>query len=111
MQEDIRNPACYYWVYTNYFDIVPPTDRAITRWWQTPLFVNYDSIWHIEFVDDGMLCEVILKNQLPAQQERIKIGYDQIYTIRRFIEGQSINERESQLFHDSSKLRMPPLPQ
>lgn len=106
---DIRNPTYYYWVSLNYFEVQPPTDRTDTEWWHAPLFVDYDSVWNAEFVDDGMLCDVILKNQLPAVRERIKIGYDQIYGISRFIKGQNISEKDSQLYHDSAKLKMPPI--
>ena len=109
MVVDLQNPSYYYWLYNNYFDIQPPTDRQVTRWWQAPLFLDFDSIWNTEFVDDGMLCDVILKNQLPAERERIKIGYDQIYSVTRFIKGQNISEKDSQLYHDSAKLKMPPI--
>lgn len=108
MLVDIQDPRCYYWLYNNYFDIQPPTDREITRWWQTPLFLDYDSIWNAEFVEDGMLCDIILKNKLPAERERIKILYDQIYGVSRFIKDQNIKEKDSQLYRDSSKLKMPP---
>ncbi len=106
---DLRNPSCYYWLYNNYFDIQPPTDRQVTRWWQAHLFLDYDSIWNAEIAEDGMLCDVILKNQLPAERERIKICYDQIYGVTRFIEGQDISEKDSELYWESSKLRMPPV--
>ena len=107
MLVDIQNPECHYWLYNNYFDIQPPTDREITRWWQAPLFLDFDSIWNAEFVEDGMLCDVILKNKLPAERERIKIVYDQIYGVCRFIKGQNVSEKDSQLYRDSSKLKMP----
>lgn len=76
MLDDLRDPACFYWLYANYVDIQPSTNRSNTRRWQAPLFLNYDAIWNAAFIEDGMLCEVILKNQLPAQCERIKIDYD-----------------------------------
>ncbi len=109
MIDEIANPACCYWVYTNYFDVQLPTDRAVTRWYQAPLFLNHDAIWNAQFTEDGMLCDVILKNQLPAQRERIKVEYEQIYRITRFVEGKPTTEKESILYTDSSKLIMPPL--
>ena len=109
MLVDIQNPECHYWLYNNYFDIQPPTDREITRWWQAPLFLDYDSIWNAEFVEDGMLCDVILKNKLPAERERIKIVYDQIYGISRFKTEQSVADKDSQLYYDTAKFKMPPI--
>ncbi|GAB3512301.1 hypothetical protein GCM10027341_52880 [Spirosoma knui] len=44
MMDEIADPECYYWVYTNYFDVQLPTDRAVTRWYQAPLFLNHDAI-------------------------------------------------------------------
>lgn len=110
--DDFSDPDCFYWVYTNYFDIQRddsplPTDRTITRWWQAPLFLNHDAIWNAEFVHDGMVCNVILKNQLPAQRERIKIEYQQIYRISCTIAGKSMTEKESNVYSDTSKLKMP----
>ncbi len=104
---DIQNPECHYWLYNNYFDIQPPTDRQITRWWQAPLFLDYNSIWNAEFAQDGMYCDVILKNQLPAERERIKLAFDQIYRITRFRDGQPITEEGAQIYCDSAKLKMP----
>lgn len=83
MVEDIKDPECHYWLYSSYFDVQPPTDRTVTRWCQTPLFLDYDALWNPEFVDDGMLFDVILKNQLPAEKERIKLEYAQISLIKR----------------------------
>ena len=83
MVEDIKDPECFYWIYSNYFDIHSPTERNVTRWYHTPLFINYDALWNPEFVEDGLLVDVILKNQLPAEKERIKLEYDQIYSIKR----------------------------
>lgn len=34
-------------------------------------------------VEDGVLFDVILKNQLPAERERIKLEYAQIYRVKR----------------------------
>ena len=106
---DIRDPTCYYWISLNYFEVQPPTDRTITQWWQAPLFVDYDSLWNAEFVEDGMLCEVILKNQLPAERERIKFYYSQVYGINRFFNDQTLAEKDYQLYYDSTKFKMPPL--
>jgi hypothetical protein len=83
MVEDIKDPQCHYWLYSSYFDVLPPTERRVTRWRHTPLFLNYDALWNPEFVDDGLLFDVILKNQLPAEKERIKLEYDQISLIKR----------------------------
>ncbi|RCR67031.1 hypothetical protein [Larkinella punicea] len=106
---DIQDPECCYWININYFDVQPPTDRTITQWWQAPLYVNYDAIWDAEFVEDGMLCDVILKNELPAERERIKILYDQIYGISRFKTEQSVADKDSQLYYDTTKFKMPPI--
>lgn len=83
MVEEIKNPQCQYWLYSGYFDIQPPTDRTVTRWRHTPLYIDYDALWNPEFVEDGLLFDVILKNQLPAQKERIKVEYAQISLIKR----------------------------
>ncbi|WP_332369813.1 hypothetical protein [Spirosoma telluris] len=106
---DIQDVRFHYWLYNNYFDILPPTDREVTRWWQAPLFLDYDSIWNVEFVEDAMICDVILQKSLPAKKERIKVGYQQIYRVARFIEGVNMTEKQSYLYSDSSKLKMPPL--
>ncbi|MEZ0487599.1 hypothetical protein [Fibrella aquatica] len=83
MVEDIKDPECFYWIYSNYFDIQPPTERTVFRWHHTPLFLNYDALWNPEMVEDGVLFDVILKNQLPAERERIKLEYAQIYRVKR----------------------------
>ncbi len=57
-----------------------------------------------------MLCDVMLKNQLPAERERIKLEYDQIYGISRFRAEQSIADKDSQLYYDNTKVKMPPIP-
>lgn len=106
---DIQDPDCHYWIHLNYFDVQPPTNRTIVRWCQAPLFLDYDAIWDTEFVEDGLLCDVILKNEPPAKRERIKILYDQIYGISRFKAEQSVADKESQLYYDIAKFRMPPL--
>jgi hypothetical protein len=46
MIEDIKGTDCHYWLYANYFDIQPPTDRIVTRWWQAPLFFDDDALWN-----------------------------------------------------------------
>ena len=92
---DIQDVRFHYWLYNNYFDILPPTNREVTRWWQSPLFLDYDSIWNVEFVEDAMICDVILQKSLPAKKERIKVGYKQIYRVARFIEGVSMTEKQS----------------
>lgn len=107
MLVDIQDPECSYWIYSNFFDIHPPTQRNVRRWWQAPLFLNYDAIWNAEFIEDGMLCDVILKNQLPAERERIKIPYAEIYRITRFMKGKPVSEKDSQVYSDSSKFQMP----
>lgn len=101
---DIKDPAYFYWIYTSYFEIQLPTDRIHKSWRLTPLFIDYDSIWQAELVNDGMLCDVILKDKLPAERERILVRYDQIYAITRFEKGKSISWEESELYRDSSKL-------
>lgn len=106
---DIQDVRFHYWLYNNYFDILPPTDREVTRWWQAPLFLDYDSIWNVEFVEDAMICDVILQKSLPAKKERIKVGYQQIYGISRYKKGENLTESDSQLYHYSAKLKMPPL--
>ena len=109
MLTDINDPKCHYWLYSNYFEIQPPTERTVARWYMTPLFLDYDAIWNAELVEDGMLCDVILKNKLPAERERIKIEYEQIYNVKRFVKGQPTTEKDSQLYYNSSKLKMPPV--
>ena len=83
MVDDIKDPQCHYWLYSSYFDVLPPTERIVTRWHHTPLFLDHDALWNPAFVDDGMLFDVILKNQLPAEKERIKLEYDQISLVKR----------------------------
>ncbi|GAB3753208.1 hypothetical protein [Spirosoma pomorum] len=108
MLVDINNPACHYWLYCNYFEVQPPTQRTVTRWYHAPLFLNYDSIWEAQLVDGGMLCDVILKNALPAERERIKIDFDQIYRINRFWNGENITQPASELYSDQSVFKVPP---
>ena len=114
MVEDIKGPECGYWLYSNYFDVQPPTERRITRWWQAPLYIDYDrsgepALWNPAFEDDAMLIDVILKNELPAQHERIRIEYAQIWSLKRFHFQEKLRSSdESVLYHNSSKLKMPP---
>ncbi|MGF7218827.1 hypothetical protein GGR92_005006 [Spirosoma lacussanchae] len=110
MVEDLKNPDCYYWLRSNYFDILPPTDRTITQWWQAPLFLDYDALWKPAFEEDALLIDVILRNQLPAVYERIRIQYNQIWSLERFYKSQTTStEAERVIYHDSDRLRMPPV--
>ena len=110
MLTDINDPKCHYWLYSNYFEIQPPTERIVARWYMTPLFLDYDAIWNAELVEDGMLYDVILKNKLPAERERIKIEYDQIYSIKRIHSNEPPkSEAEYQIYYKSEKLKMPPV--
>jgi hypothetical protein len=104
---DIQDSECFYWIFSNYFDIQPPTERDVTRWWQAPLFLNDDAIWNTEFEEDGMFCDVVLKNKLPAERERIKISYEQIYRITRFMKSELVSEKDCQVYGDLSKFKMP----
>jgi hypothetical protein len=61
MVEDIKDLECSYWLYSNYFDIQPPTERRMTRWW-APLFIDYDALGNPAFEDSALLIDVILKN-------------------------------------------------
>lgn len=99
---DIEDTQCHYWLYANYFTIQSPTERTVTRWYHTPLFLNYDALWNPEFVEDGVLFDVILKNQLPAEKERIKLEYAQIYTIKRTHFGELPRSKtDSQVYYQS----------
>lgn len=110
MLTDIEGPKCHHWLYSNYFEIQPPTERIVTRWYMTPLFLDYDAIWNAEFIDDGMLCDVILKNKLPAEQERIKIEYEQVYSIKRVHSDEPAkSEAENQIYNKIRKLKRPPV--
>ena len=110
MIEDIQDPQCAYWLKTNYFDIIPPTERRVTRWWQAPLYVDYDALWNPEFKDDELLVDVILKNQLPAERERIRIEFGQIWSLERVHQAEkSQSANDWILYHDSSKLSLPPV--
>ena len=115
MIEDIRQPDCYYWLYTNYFDILPPTDRVITRWWQSPLFFDDDrsgepALWNPVVEQGAITMDVILRNQLPAVYERIRIEYSQIWSLKRVYKGQHVeSDADWILYNDSSKLRFPPV--
>jgi hypothetical protein len=108
MIEAIKEPHYYYWLYANYFDILPPTDRSVTQWWQAPLFLDSDALWNPTFEEDAMLMDVILRNERPAIPERIRIEYSQIWSLKRFYKGQTAKETDWTLYHNSSKLRMPP---
>ncbi|MEZ0542662.1 hypothetical protein [Fibrella arboris] len=119
MVEDIKDSECFYWIYTNYFDIQLPTDRTVTRWYHTPLFLNYDALWRPEFVEDGILFDVILKIQLPAERERIKLEYAQIYRVKRIHFGELPqsktdstiyyqSETDSTIYDEPGKLKQPP---
>jgi len=115
MLTDIDDHDCTYWIRSNYFDIQPPTDEATpgrtdTRWYMTPLYIDYDAIWNPAFVEDGMLLDVILKNKLPAEPERIKLDYSQIYSVSRFHFNESPKtEKDTMVYYDSAKMKMPPL--
>ena len=110
MLTDIEDHQCAYWLYTNYYDLMPPTSRMNTRWWMSPLYVDYDALWNPEFLPDTMLCDVILKNELPAQKERIRIEYAQIYAIARvhFDEGPK-SQTDCLVYSNSARRQMPPI--
>ena len=115
MLVDIEDHQCCYWLYANYFDILrggppPPTDRTATRWWKCPLYIDYDSLWNPEFVEDGMLFDVILKNKLPAQKERIRIEYAQIYQVKRVhFDEEPKPESAYLIYNNVAKRQMPPI--
>ena len=110
MIEDIQNPQCAYWLKTNYFDIQPPTERRVTRWWQAPLYIDYDALWNPAFEHDAILVDVLLKNKLPAERERIRIEYGQIWSLERVHQVEKYQlANDWILYHDSSKLRFPPV--
>lgn len=102
-----QDHTIYYWLNNNYHEIQEPftwPHWSHTQRWQAPLFINYDSIWNPEFVDDGMLCDIIIRNVLPQERERIKIPFDQIYGIMRAWDNQA-----QHLYYDSSRFQMPPI--
>jgi hypothetical protein len=120
MVEDIKDPECFYWIYSNYFDIQPPTERTVTRWNHTPLFLNHDALWNPEFVSDGLIFDVILKNRIPAERERIKLEYAQIYRVKRTNFGELPksktadnvyyqSEADSAIYNDSTKFNDSPV--
>lgn len=115
MIEDIKGADCHYWLYANYFDILPPSNHIVTRWWQAPLFFDDDrdggpALWNPAFEDDAILIDVILRNELPAVHERIRIEYSQIWSLKRFYKGQNAElSADRILYNDSSKLQMPPI--
>ena len=110
MVEDIKDPKCGYWLYSNYFDVLLPTERTLTRWWQVPLYVDYDALWNPLFEDDAILVDVILKNKLPAEHERIRIEYAQIWSLKRFHHEEKPKYADDWiLYNDSAKLKMPPI--
>lgn len=110
MLTDIADPECHYWLYSNYFDIQQPTDRTTTQWYMCPLFVDYDSVWNAAFEDEAVLVDVILKNKLPAERERIKIEFSQIYAVKRVhFDEEPKTEAESLLYSDYKKMQMPPV--
>ncbi|MVM34005.1 hypothetical protein GO755_28485 [Spirosoma sp. HMF4905] len=110
MVEDIQDPQCSYWLKANYFDIQQPTERSVTRWWQAPLYIDYDALWNPNFEKDGFQIDVILKNQLPAERERIRIDYAQIWSLERIHQGEKPKSAQDWvLFHDSAKLKFPPV--
>lgn len=100
-----QDQTCYYWLYQNFFDIQEPftwPHWGDPRCWQAHLFINWDSIWNPEFVKDGLLCDVILRNVLPQERERILIRFDQIYGIHL-----ARDQKSYELYHDSARLQMP----
>lgn len=110
MVEDIEDPQCGYWLYSNYFDIQQPTERTLTRWWQAPLYLDYDALWNPIFEDDAIQIDVILKNKLPAEHERIRIEYAQIWSLKRFHHEERPKSADNWiLYNNASKLKMPPL--
>lgn len=110
MVEDIKDPQCSYWLKANYFDIQPPTERTVTRWWQAPLYIDYDALLNPEFEADALLIDVILKKKLPAEWERIRIEYAQIWSLEHIYQAEKPKSAQDWiLFHDSAKLKMPPV--
>ncbi len=113
MITDIEDQQCHYWLYSNYFEILPdnppqPPERTATRRYMSPLFLDWDSVWNVAFEEDGVSMDVILKNQLPAVRERIGIDYAQIYFVKRFhADEQPRSEADYLLYHDTGKLQMP----
>lgn len=109
MVKDIEDLHCGYWLYSNYFDVLPPTERTLTRWWQAPLYIDYDALWNPIFEDNALLIDVILKNKLSAEHERIRVEYTQIWSLKRFHSQKKPHSADdSVLYHDSLKLKMLP---
>ncbi len=79
--KEIEDSKCGYWLYSNYFDVLPPTERTLIRWWHAPLYIDYDALWNPIFEDDALMIDVILKNKLPTQHERIRVEYTQIWSL------------------------------
>ena len=112
MVTDLTDPQWYYWLHSNYFDIQSPTEREHTRWWQAALFLDYDALWNPAIETDALLIDVILKNKLPEERERIRIDFSQIWALKRFNKYQTVSsEEESTLYYDGTKLKMPPIHQ
>lgn len=80
MVEDIKDPKCSYWLKANYFDVQrggppSPTERrraALVA--GTTLCTGVPALWNPQFEEDTMQIDVILKNMLPAEHERIRPG-------------------------------------
>ncbi|MBO0936473.1 hypothetical protein J2I47_07955 [Fibrella sp. HMF5335] len=110
MIDELAGSQWYYWLHANYFDIQPPTKRTQTRWWQAPLFFDDDALRNPVIAVDALLIDVILINKLPAEWERIRIDYSQIYSLKRFNRHQQrMQTDEYLLYYDAAKLQMPPL--
>ena len=104
------NSQWYYWLHANVFDVLPPTDRSITRWWQAPLFLDDEALRNPVFEADALVIDVILKNKLPAEWERIRIELGQIWALKRFHKQQTISsEQDTTLYYDGARLKMPSL--
>ncbi len=109
MVRDIEDPQCGYWLYANYFDIISPTERTTTRWWQAPLYLDYNAIWNPVLEANAIVADVILTDKQPAEYERIRIEYAQVWLLKRFHHQEKPQSADEWiLYNDSAKLKMPP---
>jgi hypothetical protein len=77
MVNDIKDPKCGYWLYSNYFDVQPPTERRITRWWQAPLYIDYDALWNPQL---GSFAKTYIIRHLDTKVKAtpFRVAYDSV---------------------------------
>lgn len=97
--DGLTDPDNHFTVSANYYEH-QSLERSGERWYIAQIWLNADTLSHVELTDQGLICDVRLNRHDLSQISRILIAYDQIWSI------QSIQGKHLDLYHRSDKLNL-----